>query len=373
MYDSINDRIYMQDMAGYVYYHNGATWDALGDVSFFKISAGQYTWGIDMCVDMSGNVYAIGNYTNSAGKFFVAKYDGTNWNELGGAGSLDALIDKTMGLCSDKNGNIYATVINTAVVSGSVVIHPFIAKWDGNSWSDITDSNVSLGLIKVMCTDVSGNLYAKGDNGTVPYLAKWDGSNWVLCGDLSSVITKTTIAAVEALCSDKYGNIYYANSAEQQTGKFSVYKWNGNIWQEMSGLANSCLTYSRSNNIGSICIDKNNDLYAGYIADFNCNPLVLKYTAPYLAGVNELENKNEEVKIYPNPANEIINVSLSPAFSKGEGIAVSVYDMLGKEVIQTKSKTHNFQIDVSSLAKGLYIAELRTEGKQAKRVKIVKE
>ncbi|MBX3163714.1 MAG: hypothetical protein KF900_04490 [Bacteroidetes bacterium] len=58
-------------------------------------------------------------------------------------------------------------------------------------------------------------------------------------------------------------------------------------------------------------------------------------------GVDELENGNDELKIYPNPANEMVNVesSLSP---KGGTVEIFIYDILGNIVISSAELTfHN--------------------------------
>lgn len=55
-------------------------------------------------------------------------------------------------------------------------------------------------------------------------------------------------------------------------------------------------------------------------------------------------------KIYPNPANNIINVEGE------EGLEVSFYDLLGKQILSLNNAN---QINISNLSEGLYIVELK--------------
>lgn len=72
-----------------------------------------------------------------------------------------------------------------------------------------------------------------------------------------------------------------------------------------------------------------------------------------------------KVSVYPNPVNEFVKISSSVEINK-----VEVYNLLGKKVISS-SKINNNNIDVSSLAKGVYIVKL-TSGDSVATKKIVK-
>lgn len=62
------------------------------------------------------------------------------------------------------------------------------------------------------------------------------------------------------------------------------------------------------------------------------------------------------LKIYPNPTKNVLNISTDSNSTK----SVQVYDMIGKEVINTEIET---QLNVSSLTPGLYLAKITEEGK----------
>jgi hypothetical protein len=68
----------------------------------------------------------------------------------------------------------------------------------------------------------------------------------------------------------------------------------------------------------------------------------------------EQYNTNKNINIYPNPASNMVQVTYA-----GNIINISVCDMLGKEVINTKETA----IDVSSLQEGIYFVSVKTNEK----------
>jgi hypothetical protein len=81
------------------------------------------------------------------------------------------------------------------------------------------------------------------------------------------------------------------------------------------------------------------------------------------------------VKVYPNPATDIANVSIS--VNKRSVVEIFVYDMTGKLVISDKTAkleagTHNVQIPVSDLNVGTYLVQC-VSGNTKKTVKLLKK
>ncbi len=75
---------------------------------------------------------------------------------------------------------------------------------------------------------------------------------------------------------------------------------------------------------------------------------------------------NPNVNVYPNPANNEINIFSEDAVFSNYGI----YDMQGKLVASNSIFSNQEQIDVSSLTNGLYILTLRNEQNQSIQKKI---
>ena len=79
-------------------------------------------------------------------------------------------------------------------------------------------------------------------------------------------------------------------------------------------------------------------------------------------GISEFENNNSEVKIFPNPAKDDLNVSLSPAFA-GQN-EITVYDMMGRKILNSivdcnENSLHS--IDISALESGVYFFSVKTK------------
>jgi len=78
--------------------------------------------------------------------------------------------------------------------------------------------------------------------------------------------------------------------------------------------------------------------------------------------------QNVEFSIYPNPTSENLNL----VFDKSENRTITLIDILGKTVYQTKSNENKLQIDVSNYPKGVYFVQVKTE-KDVSALKIVVE
>jgi hypothetical protein len=76
-------------------------------------------------------------------------------------------------------------------------------------------------------------------------------------------------------------------------------------------------------------------------------------------GINDIKHSN--IKIYPNPTNNIINIE---GLNKNENNTIQIFDVQGKLVI-TKNITEKGIIDLSELNKGVYVIKV---GEVAQRI-----
>ena len=84
--------------------------------------------------------------------------------------------------------------------------------------------------------------------------------------------------------------------------------------------------------------------------------------------VDEISN-NSDIKIYPNPTDNKLYIELR----ENKPIIIEIFNLLGKAVYKNNVKT-NFNIDISILAKGIFILRIKDEnGNILKTQKIVKE
>lgn len=260
----------------YVAVWNGLFWSELGGVNALAANAPIYS----LRSDASGNLYAGGEFTNGAtwttGKRYVAKWNGSNWSELGGANALGNLGNGSINtICVDNAGNVYAAggLTNT---SGK----KYVAKWNGVGWSELGSPNglSANASISTLCADPAGNIYAAGffknnvSNGK-NYVATFSSGVWSELGGLNALSASNNITSIT---SDVSGNIYAAGNFTNSSFKYYVAKWNGSLWSELGG-DNSL---NANGGINSICLDANGNLFAaGNFQNVSGNNYVARYGA----------------------------------------------------------------------------------------------
>ncbi|MBX3163308.1 MAG: T9SS type A sorting domain-containing protein [Bacteroidetes bacterium] len=91
-------------------------------------------------------------------------------------------------------------------------------------------------------------------------------------------------------------------------------------------------------------------------------------------GIKENTANKINLSVYPNPAQEIINVE-SPLSPKGGTITIYVYDILGKEMLnkQVAINSGSAQINVSELNSGIYFLKVETDNRPCVMRKFIKE
>jgi hypothetical protein len=70
-------------------------------------------------------------------------------------------------------------------------------------------------------------------------------------------------------------------------------------------------------------------------------------------GINDVEFANNTIAFYPNPAQEVLNVSSANSITK-----IEVYDLLGKKVASNNNAKN---VNVAALGKGVYIVKVAQE------------
>jgi len=85
---------------------------------------------------------------------------------------------------------------------------------------------------------------------------------------------------------------------------------------------------------------------------------------PNLTSVSEIALNDLSIKIYPNPAKEILFLNIEQ-LSDPKPVEVKVYNSIGKLIYQTDTKDTNTVIDIGQWASGLYVIEIQQEGSRA--------
>jgi hypothetical protein len=224
--------------------------------------------------DTAGNIYAVGDFRNLDNFYFVAKWDGRKWLELGSGTSALKATNRIYCVVTDKQGNVYAAGSFTNSTGNYAV-----AKWNGTSWSEVGSISNALnpkGQIYTMTTDNQGNLYVAGNFKNLSdkhYVAKWNGVSWQELG--TDINALNANGAVISLAADTSGNLYAAGNFTNASQKYYVAKWNGTGWTELTGTAplnaNGFIASVKTDNLGNVyaggAFTNNNGFY--YVAKWN--------------------------------------------------------------------------------------------------------
>jgi hypothetical protein len=84
----------------------------------------------------------------------------------------------------------------------------------------------------------------------------------------------------------------------------------------------------------------------------------------FRSGINTNVSDNW-IKVYPNPSNGIVNVTLN--LPQEENISLVVYDIYGKELVRIydgNMQNQVFNLDLSGYSKGMYFLKLKAQDKQ---------
>ncbi|HOX81684.1 MAG TPA: T9SS type A sorting domain-containing protein, partial [Chryseolinea sp.] len=92
-------------------------------------------------------------------------------------------------------------------------------------------------------------------------------------------------------------------------------------------------------------------LYVVDVTDNGCTSTSLPFE--YL--ITDVENFNNELKLYPNPVEKILTTEYNPPY------IITIINTNGSIVNKTNSNTREAAIDLNSLASGIYFVQLKNE------------
>lgn len=184
-----------------------------------------------IAVDILGNVSATGNFTNSIGKYYVAKWDGHFWSELGSSSNALNANSFINCLATDSNGNVYA--------GGSFQNSNneyYLAKWNGTKWSEtgmIGNTLHANGAIKSVAINNKNEVYVAGyfTDGLRYYAAKWNEVSWSSVDNFQSKLPAND--PIESISVDANDNLYVGGKFLNKAGHSFVAKWNKTEWNQM--------------------------------------------------------------------------------------------------------------------------------------------
>ncbi len=101
---------------------------------------------------------------------------------------------------------------------------------------------------------------------------------------------------------------------------------------------------------------------------FDLDPWYMKTKNPISMGVNEDINKEFDVEIYPNPANNFVTISNS----SNEKISIQLINTLGKVIKRVETVDNNYKLSIENLPVGLYFLQIRTSDNRMVTKKLIK-
>ncbi len=382
-----------------IYKWNGSAWDSVGSNCTI--------WNTKLIIY---NDTLISVKCNGG---LISKFDGTNWQTF--SQSVVGIVGMDV-----YDNTLYVTGYFDTI--NGTPCHQ-IAKWDGNSWSDI-DTTTWLYLGAPGCAAIyNGELYFGGNmsnyNNSLSRLVKWNGSYWssvgnmsfggiawINCmavykgelyigGELNNVLPGGTGHGImrwngtrwddmqggigngqsQVFAMQVYNNDLYVVGNFSNAGGLpasSIAKWDGSKWCSLGGYTdNGILTiavYDSAIYVGGSFTLIGGDS-AKYVAKWIGGTYVDSCTAPN--GINEYELLLSEFYFYPNPSSSTITINY-PLNSSPYCLIIS--DALGREVKteMLPAKTTRKELDIAKLATGVYSVMVQTNEGRVTR-KLVKE
>ncbi len=94
------------------------------------------------------------------------------------------------------------------------------------------------------------------------------------------------------------------------------------------------------------------------------------YSGPVSTAVNDINYAVAEIKVYPNPTSDYVNVDVNSI--AGGKISVSVLNMLGQEISNVNAVNNKAVIDAAKLAPGIYVVDCYRDGLKISTAKFIK-
>lgn len=185
----------------------------------------------------------------------------------------------------------------------------------------------------INCFVVSGNNIFAGTDGGGVFLSTDNGSNWSAVNDglTSQDVWSLAVSGTNIFAGTHNGGVFLSTD-------------NGSNWSAV----NNGLT---SQDIWSFAVSGNN-IFAGT----NGSSVWKRPLSEMPEGIEKLENNNN-VLVYPNPANDKITID-KPSLNMNKRDEISIYDLQGKLLLKQPLYQTKTDINISDLAAGRYFIKL---------------
>ncbi len=285
-------------------------------------------------------------------------------------------------VCIDPHGNIYIgeeayNVIRKIDTNGIITLFAGTPGVVGISGDGGPATAATLASIQWLSSDTFGNIYVSAGNvrkinASTGIITRIAGNS--LFSGYTGDSTRADTSAISnpyAMGFDRYGALYLAERDNNRIRKIDT---NGFLYNVVG---NGIAGFSSDGGIDDttriywpegIAFDACGNLYFNDLMNFRIRKVTFDSTCTLatLKTTNIAESK--DINLYPNPTSHILSISYSEAIN-----SVVVYDMVGKIVIDNKYNSINsVDIDVRRLKRGVYVVrvnggEVRVNGGEVRR------
>ncbi len=316
--------------------------------SLAKNASTTIDWGSVPVTNTGTFTLSLKGFSNVVGLNSVAKVDVNNLNDVSPLfstlgfksaafvstrESFEAGMPANMAFETSQNKNIQiltGSTVNYGLSSKSAVVWKLHSSWGVSG----KPASIILGEVDFSANAAPGMSFYYACNfsdeaaGTAPSLAVSASTD---CGTTWTPVTSFT--CVQTGVPTTTGNFYDPKAWEYKfvSNNLSAYK-NSKVLLKITG------TPGAGGN-------------ALYVDDINVNSFAK-------LAVTEVSNANNQFEIFPNPASNNFTVKLTDA----KNATIRVFDLTGKEVINTVSNGLESVIDCNQLNNGLYLVEVTADG-----------
>ncbi len=306
---------------------------------------GTYSDGTVYTIDTNGNnfktlfnfnhsngFYPLGNLTYSAGILYGTTYTGGLYND----GCIFSL---------DTNGSNYKDLF-------------YFDETDGY------EPNGNLAMIgNVLCgTTLHGGKYGGLYSGGTVFSIHTDGSGFKVLLNFNDTTNGTSPNSSLTI----FGNILYGltNGPIYENGTMYSIDTNG-TYHELYCFCQDTLNLGKP--IGTMVALANTLYGLAFDGGVSGNGAIFKYNNSRITGISSLNSFSPIILVYPNPSKGIFNINYNAPWmlNNPATCSVKIYNRFGVAVYTNPAVNHfPLQINLSSQAAGIYIAQININGQQ---------
>ena len=329
-------------------------------------AAASFNAPIGIATDGSGNLYVADHADNKIRKIVIATSVVTTLAGSGSWGSDDgtgaaASFSFPAGIASDGSGNLYVADSDNNEIRKIVIATGVVTTLAGSTTAgsaDGTGAAASFNWPTGVATDGSGNLYVVDqDNQEIRKIVIATGVVTTIAGSTVSGSADGTGSAASfsypyGVAADPNGNLYVGDFNNNKirkiviaTGVVTTLAGSGTIGSSDGTGAAASFYYP-----SGVATDGNGNLY---VADAYNNEI--RKIDMSSVGINDASAAHSMVSVYPNPATNNLSIKFEKAIKNSR---FEIIDITGKQVISGTLENKINNIDVSSLASGLYLVKI---------------